>query len=162
MYIARGLGHTAPKGQRFDVNRNVLTLRSSVASFKSQTTIVSEKSIVLPFSHTEVRDQIWLCLKIGQGQPSVIIWAHLVVLEHSMMHTKIQGYRTFDSREEDCFRFIPYMSMTAILVNGHGNSWLGRKSTNQINKSRQCFVCIEDEIWSGWFWWQHFIRTETT
>ena len=46
-------GHTAPRGQSFDVNRNFLSLRSSVVSFKSQTTIVSEKSIVLPFSHTK-------------------------------------------------------------------------------------------------------------
>ena len=53
MYIAPGQGHTAPRGQSFDVNRNFLSLRSSVASFKSQTTIVSEKSIVLPFSHTK-------------------------------------------------------------------------------------------------------------
>ena len=45
--------HTAPRGLSFDVNRNVLSLRSSIASFKLQTTIVSEKSIVLPFSHTK-------------------------------------------------------------------------------------------------------------
>ena len=30
----RGCGHTAPKGQRFDVNRNVLSLYSFVASLK--------------------------------------------------------------------------------------------------------------------------------
>ena len=46
-------GQTAPRGQSFDVNRNTLSLRSSVASFKSETTIVSEKSIVLHFSHTK-------------------------------------------------------------------------------------------------------------
>ena len=46
-------GHTAPRGQSFDVNRNFLSLWSSVASVKSQTTIVSEKSIVLHFSHTK-------------------------------------------------------------------------------------------------------------
>ena len=55
MYIAPGQGHTVPRGQSFDVNRNFLSLRSSVASFKSQTTIVSEKSIVLPFSHTKAK-----------------------------------------------------------------------------------------------------------
>ena len=31
----RGRGHTAPRGQSFDVNRNFLSLWSSVASFKS-------------------------------------------------------------------------------------------------------------------------------
>ena len=35
MYIAPGQGHTAPRGQSFDVNRNFLSLQSSVASFKS-------------------------------------------------------------------------------------------------------------------------------
>ena len=39
--------------QRFDINRNLLSLQSSVASFRSQMTIVTEKSIVLPFSHTK-------------------------------------------------------------------------------------------------------------
>ena len=34
MYIASGQGQTAPRGQRVDVNRNVLSLHSFVASFK--------------------------------------------------------------------------------------------------------------------------------
>ena len=34
MYIATGQGQTAPRGQSFDVNRNVLSLHSCVASFK--------------------------------------------------------------------------------------------------------------------------------
>ena len=34
MYIAPGQGQTAPRGQSFDVNRNVLSLHSFVASFK--------------------------------------------------------------------------------------------------------------------------------
>ena len=54
MYIVPGQGQPTPRGQSFDVNKNFLSLKSSVASFKSQTTIVSEKSIVLPFSYTEV------------------------------------------------------------------------------------------------------------
>ena len=53
LYIAPGQGQTAPRGQNFDVNRKALSLLSSVASFKSQTTIISDKSIVLPFSHTK-------------------------------------------------------------------------------------------------------------
>ena len=49
-----GAGGIQPPGDKnFDVNRNFLSLRSSVASFKSQTTIISEKSIVLPFSYTK-------------------------------------------------------------------------------------------------------------
>ena len=34
MYKAPGQGQTAPRGQNFDVNRNVLSLHSLVASFK--------------------------------------------------------------------------------------------------------------------------------
>ena len=34
MYIAPGQGQTAPRGQSFDVNKNVLSLHSFVASFK--------------------------------------------------------------------------------------------------------------------------------
>ena len=35
MYIAPGQGQTASRGQNFDVNRNILSLRSFVASFKT-------------------------------------------------------------------------------------------------------------------------------
>ena len=49
-----GAGGIQPPGDNnFDDNRNFLSLRSSVASFKSQTTTVSEKSIVLLFSRTK-------------------------------------------------------------------------------------------------------------
>ena len=34
MDIAPGQGQTDPRGQKFDVNKNVLSLRSFVASFK--------------------------------------------------------------------------------------------------------------------------------
>ena len=34
MYIAPGLGQTAPRGQSFNVNRNVLSFHSFDASFK--------------------------------------------------------------------------------------------------------------------------------
>ena len=45
-------------------------------------------------------DQIWPCRKIGQGQPRVIIWTHLVALEYPMLHIKFQGYRPFDSGDD--------------------------------------------------------------
>ena len=34
MYIAQGQGQTVPRGQSFDVNRNVLSLHSFAASFQ--------------------------------------------------------------------------------------------------------------------------------
>ena len=36
MYVAPGQRQTAPMGQSFDVNRNVLSLHSFVASFKNK------------------------------------------------------------------------------------------------------------------------------
>ena len=77
---------------------------------------VSEKSTVLPFfQYKSIRDQIWPCYKIGQGQPRVIIWINLVVLEHPMLHTKFQSHQLFGSGEEDFWRFLPYMAMAEIL-----------------------------------------------
>ena len=66
--------------------------------------------------YTCIRDQIWSCHKIGQGQHSVIIWTNLVALEHPMMQIKFQCYRPFGAREEDFLRFLPYMAISAILV----------------------------------------------
>ena len=47
MYIAPGQGQTAPGGQSFDVNRNVLSLDPFVASFKE----ISLKSDFIQFFH---------------------------------------------------------------------------------------------------------------
>ena len=64
------------------------------------------------FPYKSVRDQIWPCRKIDQGQPRVIR-INLVVLEYQMLHTKFQGHWPFGSREEDFFNvFTPY---------GHGH-----------------------------------------
>ena len=63
-----------------------------------------------------IRDQISPCRKIGQGQPRVIIWTKLVVLEYPILHIKFQGHRPFGSGEEDFLRFLTYMGMAAILA----------------------------------------------
>ena len=47
MYIAVGQGPTTPKGQNFDVNRNLLSLRSFAISFKA----ISLKSGLYTFFH---------------------------------------------------------------------------------------------------------------
>ena len=67
------------------------------------------------FPYKSIREQIWPCHKIGQGQPRVIIWINLVVLVHPMLHTKFQGHWPFGSGE-DFLRFLPYIGMAAILV----------------------------------------------
>ena len=61
------------------------------------------------FPYKSIREQIWPCRKIGQGQPRVIIWIILVALEYPMLHTNFQGHRPFGSREEEFFHgFIIY------------------------------------------------------
>ena len=47
MYIAPGQGLTTPWGKNFDVNRNILSLQSFVASFKK----ISLKSDSIQFFH---------------------------------------------------------------------------------------------------------------
>ena len=76
----------------------------------SKATIGSEKIFCFTFFlYKSIRDQIWPCRKIDQGQPSVIIWINFVVLEHSMLHTKFQGHRHFGSGEEDFFLSFYYI-----------------------------------------------------
>ena len=47
MYTAPGQGQTAPRGQSFDVNRNVLSFHSFVACFKT----MSLKSNFIQYFH---------------------------------------------------------------------------------------------------------------
>ena len=47
MYVAPGQGQTVPRGQSFDVNRNVLSRHSFVASFKK----MSLKSDFIQYFH---------------------------------------------------------------------------------------------------------------
>ena len=117
MYIAPGQEHTAPQGTKFWCQQKLLVTSVICCQFQ----IIDDNSFwkihcCTIFPYKSIGNQIWPCRKIGQGQPRVIIWANLVVLKHPMMHIKIQGHWPFGSREEDFFRFLPYMAMAAILV----------------------------------------------
>ena len=59
MYIAPGLGLTSSWGRNFDVNRNILSLRSFVASFKT----ISLKSDFIHFFMI-----LYMYIAPGQGQ----------------------------------------------------------------------------------------------
>ena len=112
-----GAGAYSPQGTKFWCQQKLLV--TSVICCKFQ--IIDDNSFwkihcFTFFPYKSIRDQIWPCCKIGQGQPRVIIWANLVVLKHPMMHTKIQSHWPFGSGEEDFFRFLAYMAMSAILV----------------------------------------------
>ena len=68
------------------------------------------------FPYKSIRDQIWPCRKIDQGQPRVIIWINSIIHEHPMLHTKFQDQQPFGSGEEDFYFFLAYMGMAAILI----------------------------------------------
>ena len=53
------------------------------------------------FPNKCIRNQVWPCHKVGQGQPRLIICANLVGPTSPMLHTKSQGHWPFGSREED-------------------------------------------------------------
>ena len=120
MYIAPGQGAYSPpppQGTKFWCQQKLLVNSVICCYFQ----IIDDNGIwkihcFTFFPYKSIRDQIWPCRKIGQGQPKVIIWTKLVVLEHPMLHTMFQGHRTFGSGEDDFLRFLPYMGMAAILV----------------------------------------------
>ena len=104
MYIAPGQEHTAPQGTKFWCQQKLFVTSVICCQFQ----IIDDNSFwkihcFTFFPYKSIRDQIWPCRKIGQGQPRVIIWANLLVLKHPMMHTKIQGHWPFGSGEEDFF-----------------------------------------------------------
>ena len=63
--------------------------------------------------YKSIRDQIWPCRKIGQGQPRVIIWTNYDGPKAPMLHTKPQGHLVLEKIFEV---FLPYMGVAAILV----------------------------------------------
>ena len=110
------------------------------------------------FPCKSTRDQIWPSRKIGQGQPRVINWTNLVVLEHPMLHAKFQGHRPFGCGEEDFLRFLPYMGMAAILVMwpgqfeqtfvppSHGGSIWNLASIGPVTSEEKCFKKLTDDV----------------
>ena len=61
LYIAPGQGHTAPMGQSFDVNRNVSSLHSFVASLKKVSLMSDFMQIYNDLIHVYI-------IAPGQGQ----------------------------------------------------------------------------------------------
>ena len=106
--------HVHSPGAGILMSAETLSLRSYVASFYDNSFWKIHCFTFFPYK--SIRDKIWPCCKIGQGQSRVIIWANLLVLVHLVMHTKIQDHQPFGSGEEDFLRFLPYMGLVAILV----------------------------------------------
>ena len=100
MYIAPGQGQTTPWCQNFYFNVNLLSLWS----------FSSIKWLSNSFSpYKSIRDQIWPCYEIGQGQPRVIIWTKHDGPESPMLHTKPQGHWPLVLEKKIFEGFLPHM-----------------------------------------------------
>ena len=75
------------------------------------------------FPIKNLSDQTWPWRKIGQGQPSVIIWANLVVFVYIKLHIKIQCHWLTGSEEDFLKIFTVY---------GHGGHVGGPRPLEQV------------------------------
>ena len=100
MYIAPGQEHTAPQGTKFWCQQKLLVTSVICCQFQ----ITDDNSFwkihcFTFFPYKSIRDQIWPCRKIGQGQPRVIIWANLVVLKHPIIpNFKVIGLSVMEKK----------------------------------------------------------------
>ena len=94
MYIAPGQGQTTPWGQIFFINNIIQLIKSFAAS------VPPLNDFVTVFPIQTYRRPCSSCRKIGQGQPSLIIYIHFVELEPPLIHVKFKDHRTFGSGEE--------------------------------------------------------------
>ena len=70
-------------------------------TFRSQASIVSEKSTVFNFSYEKPKFPNLTCRKMGQGHSRVIIYINYDGKESPMLHTKFNENRPAASGEED-------------------------------------------------------------
>ena len=112
------------------------------------------------FPYKSIRNQIWPCRKIEQGQLRIIIWANLVVLEHPMMHTKFQVHWPFGSREEDFLKYFTiYGSHLGHVTRTVWANFMFPHPTEapyeiwlwlaQWFLKRRCLKCVDDD-WRRW------------
>ena len=149
MYIAPGQEHTVPQGTKFWCQQKLLVTSVICCQFQ----IMDDNSFwkvhcFTFFPYKSIRDQIWPCRKIGHSQPRVIIWANLVVLKHTMIHTKIQGQWPFGSGEIDF-----------CLVFYHIWSWRPSWSCVEDRLSKLSFPYPTEAPFEIWLWLaQWFLR----
>ena len=70
------------------------------------------------FPYKCIGKQTWPCRKKVKGQRTTILLAILVDLPSPMIPAKVQPQGILGSVGEDFKRFLPYMGVAAILVNG--------------------------------------------
>ena len=72
------------------------------------------------FLYKCIRNKSWPLHKKFKGQPRIIIWRNLVILEYPMLHTKFQDHWLFGSGEEDFLKVFTIYGYGGHL--GHLNS----------------------------------------
>ena len=101
MHIAPGQWAYSPQGTKFWCQQKILVTSIICCYFQIRDDNSFWKIHCFSFfPYKSIRDQIRPCHKIGQGQPRVIIWTNMVVLEHPMLHNKFQDHQTFGSGED--------------------------------------------------------------
>ena len=95
-----------------------------------------------------IMKQIWPCHKNGQGQPSVIIWTNLVVLEYPMLYTKFQGRRPLSSWFYGPGSHLGHVTRN-IWTNFHPNSPWRLNMKFGFNRPS---VVWGKEVWKCWLW----------
>ena len=70
------------------------------------------------FPYKCIGKQTWPCRKKVKRQRTTILLAILVDLSSPMIPAKVQPQGILGSGGEDFWRFLPYMGVAAILVNG--------------------------------------------
>ena len=65
------------------------------------------------FPYKCIRNQIWPCHKVGQGQARFIICANLVETTSQIIHTKSQGHGPFVAENKIFKGFLPFMGVVA-------------------------------------------------
>ena len=92
MYIAPGQGQTTPPVSKyFHKHKPSVNLIISCKFFP-----LNDFVTVFPIQpHTILGDQILTCLKLGHGQPKVIIYKYFVECESLVLQAKFQDHMTF-------------------------------------------------------------------
>ena len=114
-----GLGKRSQVSLTFGTYENHCLIRFNISHKYYDFGLNSYRKMnILRFSPYKcIRNQIWPCHKVGQGQPRFIIYANLVGPTSPMLHTKSQSQWPFRPGSRRSFKeFLPYMGMMAIIL----------------------------------------------
>ena len=100
------------------------------------------------FPYKSIRDQIWPCCKLSQGQPMVIIWTNLVVLKHPILMTTERPFlfahmlqvSKWSLRNLTLYKFLMILYISIAPGQGQKTPWGHTFDVNRKPLSLQPFV----------------------